>query len=427
MDDWALPTIAAIVLAYAASSRGLSRAAITPAIFFTVAGLVAGSWLGLIDPGSDGLKLLAEATLTLVLFADASRISVRTLRGEIAVPARLLGIGLPLTIVAGTLAGFGVLPGLTLVEALVLSTMLACTDAALGQAVVTDERVPSRIRQGLNVESGLNDGLCVPLFLIALAVAETEDDALTGREALRIVVEEIGFGALGGIAAGLIGVFALRAGLRRAGLEKDWTQILTVATAVLAAGVSSALGGSIFIGAFVAGLVFGVLRREAGGDVSRLLEEGGELLNAVTFVVFGAAILGPVLDELSWRYAAYAVISLTAVRMIPVAIAFAGTGARPQTVAFVGWFGPRGLASIVFGVLLVEEASLPGERTMLLATVATVALSVLAHGLSAGPLTARYAQWYARHPRGEQSMESIVVTTPATRSALGTSRADQPR
>jgi NhaP-type Na+/H+ or K+/H+ antiporter len=412
------------VLAYAATSRGLSRAAITPAIYFTVAGLVAGWWLGLIDPGSEGLKLLAEATLTLVLFADASRISVRTLRGELAVPVRLLGIGLPLTLVAGTLAGFGVLPGLTLVEALVLSTMLACTDAALGQAVVTDERVPSRIRQGLNVESGLNDGLCVPLFLIALAIAETEDTALTGREALRIVVEEIGFGALGGIVAGLIGVVALRAGLRRAQLEKDWTQILTVATAILAASLSAALGGSMFIGAFVAGLTFGTLRKNAGGDVSRLLDEGGGLLNAVTFVVFGAAILGPSLDALSWRYAAYAVVSLTVVRMIPVAIALAGTRARPQTIAFVGWFGPRGLASIVFGVLLVEDASLPGERTMLLATVATVALSVVAHGLSAGPLTTLYTQWYARHPRGEQSMESVVVATLSTRAILGTRRED---
>ena len=413
MDDWALPTIAAIVLVYAATSRGLSRAAITPAIFFTVAGLVAGSWLGLIEPGSEGIKLLAEATLTLVLFADASRISVKTLRGELAVPVRLLGIGLPLTIVAGTLAGFGVLPGLTFVEALVLSTMLACTDAALGQAVVTDERVPSRIRQGLNVESGLNDGLCVPLFLIALAIAEAEDEALTGRQALHIVVEEIGFGALGGIAAGLVGIAALRFGLRRAGLEEDWTQILTVATAVLAAGISSALGGSMFIGAFVAGLTFGVLRRNAGGDMSRLLEEGGELLNAVTFVVFGAAILGPAFDELSWRYAAYAVVSLTVVRMIPVAVALAGTRARPQTVAFVGWFGPRGLASIVFGVLLIEEASLPGERTMLLATVATV--GALGGGARAD-----------RRPT-DDPLHHVVREAPARRAGDGERRRDHAR
>ena len=199
MDDWALPTIAAIVLAYAATSRGLSRAAITPAIYFTVAGLVAGWWLGLIEPGSEG----SEAPRRGNAHPRALRRRVADLGedapGELAVPVRLLGIGLPLTIVAGTLAGFGVLPGLTFVEALVLSTMLACTDAALGQAVVTDERVPSRIRQGLNVESGLNDGLCVPLFLIALAVAEAEDEALTGRQALHIVVEEIGYGALGGI------------------------------------------------------------------------------------------------------------------------------------------------------------------------------------------------------------------------------------
>ena len=162
--------------------------------------------LGLIDlhVGAESVKLLAEATLTLVLFADASRISFPALRTEFAVPARLLGIGLPLTIVAGTLAGIGVLPGVSLVEALVLSIMLACTDAALGQAVVTDERIPSRIRQGLNVESGLNDGICVPLFFIALAIAEADDGTLTAHSAVHLVLEEIGYGLVGGIAAGVL-------------------------------------------------------------------------------------------------------------------------------------------------------------------------------------------------------------------------------
>ena len=166
-----------MLLAFSAVSGRIERSVVTPAIFFTSAGLLAGPVLGLIDLriGGEPVKLLAEATLTLVLFADASRISFPALRREFAVPARLLGIGLPLTIAAGTLVGVGVLPGVSLVEALVLSIMLACTDAALGQAVVTDERIPSRIRQGLNVESGLNDGICVPLFFIALALAEWDE------------------------------------------------------------------------------------------------------------------------------------------------------------------------------------------------------------------------------------------------------------
>jgi NhaP-type Na+/H+ or K+/H+ antiporter len=427
MDDWTLATIALVVLGYAAFSRAFDRAELTPAIAFTAAGLVAGEWLGLIEVDGGQIKLLAEITLALVLFSDASRISVGALRREAAIPARLLGIGLPLTIVAGALAALGVLPALTLVEAVVLATMLACTDAALGQAVVSDERVPSRIRQGLNVESGLNDGLCVPIFLIALAVAEAEETPVTAGSAARIVLEEIGFGAVGGVVAGLLGVVALRAGIRHGLVERGWTQILTVAAALLAAGVADALGGSIFIAAFVAGFLFGWLRRGAGGEVSDLVEEGGWILNAVTFVVFGAAILGPILGELTWRHGVYAVLSLTVVRMLPVAIALVGSGARPQTVAFVGWFGPRGLASIVFGVLLIEEASLPGERTMLLATVATIALSVVAHGLSAGPLTARYGRWYASHPRVGASMESVAVTPPPARWARGARVGDERR
>jgi NhaP-type Na+/H+ or K+/H+ antiporter len=400
VEGWELATIAFLLLAFAAVSRRL-EGFVTAAIFFTSAGLLAGPVLGLIDLEISGepVKLLAEATLTLVLFVDASRISLRALRAEFAVPARLLGIGLPLTIVAGAAAGVAVLPGISLVEALVLSIMLACTDAALGQTVVTDGRIPSRIRQGLNVESGLNDGICVPLFLIALAVAEAEEGSLTARGAAHLVVEEIGYGLLAGVAAGVFGALALRFAVRRSLVETHWLQVLTAATALLAAGISLGLGGSIFIAAFTGGFVFGVVRSGDGGEVSYLVDEGGEVLNAVTFIVFGAAILGPVLDDLSWEIVLYALLSLTVVRMLPVALSLIGTGARRPTYAFVGWFGPRGLASIVFAVILIEESALPHERTLLLAVVATIAISVYAHGVSARPLTDRYVGWYRSHPR----------------------------
>jgi len=416
VEGWELATIAFLLLVFAAGSRVLERRLITAAIFFTSAGLLTGPVLGLIDLKIHGepVKLLAEATLTLVLFADASRISVGALRTEFSLPLRLLAVGLPLTIAAGALAGVAVLPGVSLVEALVLSIMLACTDAALGQTVVTDERIPSRIRQGLNVESGLNDGICVPLFFIALSVAEADDGALTAHAAARLVLEEIGYGLVGGVSAGLVGALVLRAVARRALVEPHWRQVLTVATASLAAGIALGLGGSIFIAAFSAGFVFGQLRSDHD-DGSYLVEEAGEVLNAVTFIVFGAAILGPALDDLSWQIAVYAVLSLTAVRMIPVALALARTGARAQTYAFVGWFGPRGLASIVFAVILVDDSALPHQSTLLLAVVATVGISVFAHGLSALPLTERYVRWYSSHPRDRQpAMESAPV--PAVRS-----------
>jgi NhaP-type Na+/H+ or K+/H+ antiporter len=286
--------------------------------------------------------------------------------------------------------------------------VLACTDAALGQAVVSDERVPSRIRQGLNVESGLNDGLCVPLFFIAIAVAEADAGTASAHGAFQLVYEQIGYGLVGGVAAGALGGIALQFATRRRLIEPHWLQILSIASALLAAGIASALGGSIFIAAFTGGFLFGTLRGDTGGEVSHLLDEGGELFNAVTFIVFGAVILGPVLDEITWQVVLYAVLSLTVVRMLPVALAMLGTGARPPTVAFLGWFGPRGLASIVFAVILLDDTELPHLQTLLLAITVTIALSVYAHGVTARPLTERYARWWSSHPRDAlPAMESV--------------------
>ena len=397
----ALATIAALLIAYATVSRRLQLVNVSGAMFFTTAGVLAGPVLGLLDLHVEGelVKRLAEITLTLVLFGDAARISLRALRHEFAVPLRLLGIGLPLTILAGAAAGAVIVPGITFAEALVLAVVLACTDAALGQAVVSDERIPSRIRQGLNVESGLNDGLCVPLFFMAIALAEADSGAVSDHTAAELVLEEIGYGLVGGLVAGVIGALALRFATRRSLIEPHWTQILTASAALLAAGIATGLGGSIFIAAFAGGFLFGALRHDAGGEVTYLVDEGGELFNAVTFIVFGALILGPALDEVTWQVVLYALTSLTLVRMVPVALALLGTGARAPTVAFLGWFGPRGLASIVFAIILLDEADLPHTRTLLLAITVTIALSVYAHGLTAGPLTERYVRWWASHPR----------------------------
>jgi len=412
---WALATIAVLLIGYATASRRLQLLNVSGAMFFTTAGLLVGPVLGLLDfeVESELVKRLAEIILTLVLFADAARISLPALRRELAVPLRLLGIGLPLTILVGAIAGTVVLPGVGLAEALVLAVVLACTDAALGQAVVSDERIPSRIRQGLNVESGLNDGLCVPLFFIAIALAEAESGTVSDHRAIELVLEELGYGLAGGIAAGVLGGLALRFAASRRLIEPHWQQILGAATALLAVGVATALGGSIFIAAFTAGFLFGALRHDEGGEVTYLVEEGGELFNAVTFIVFGALILGPALDEVTWQVVLYALISLTVVRMLPVALAMQGTGARRPTVAFLGWFGPRGLASIVFAVILLEEAALPHLRTLLLAITITIAVSVYAHGLSAGPVTERYVRWWKSHPRDAMPAMESVTSTPS--------------
>ena len=363
--------------------------------------LVSDEALGWLDPTieSESVRWVAEATLTVVLFSDASRIDFVALRREYVVPLRLLAIGLPLAIVAGALAGVAVLGELTFIEAVLLAIVLAPTDAALGQAVVTDPRVPSRIRQGLNVESGLNDGICVPLLLIAIAIAEADEGALGHGEAFRLVLEEIGYGCIGGVVAGLAAAAVVRVGVPRRLVDEIWVQVVPVAGAALAYGLAVWMGGSGFIAAFVGGAVFGGLRRDVGGEVTRLLEETGGLLGAVTFILFGAVMLVPMLDDLTAEIVLYALLSLTLVRMVPVGLAMLGSGARRPTVAFVGWFGPRGLASIVFAVILVEDAHLANETVLLNTIFLTIGLSVLLHGLTAAPFAGRYAAWFAAHPR----------------------------
>ncbi len=399
--DWTLATLALALLAYAAVSGRIAGTPVTSAMVFVTAGVLVGpEALGLVELSSHGepVKLLAEATLTVVLFADASRLDLRVLRTEIALPARLLGIGLPLTLVAGLVAAVALFAELSWAEALLLAVILAPTDAALGQAVVTLPRLPSRIRQGLNVESGLNDGICVPLFLAVLAVAEAEAGEMGSGAAVRLVVEQIGYGLLAGGIAGAAAAVVVHSARERGG-GAAWLQIGPVAGAALAYGIATPLGGSGFIAAFAGGMVFGGLLRGRSHEVAHLLEEAGEVFGALTFVVFGAVLLGPALGHLTVTIVVYAVLSLTVVRMAPVAVALLGTGARRETVGFVGWFGPRGLASIVLAVLLEEGSNLPHEETILLTVFATVGLSVFAHGLTAAPLAERYARWFETHPR----------------------------
>jgi sodium/hydrogen antiporter len=415
---WELAIVAATVLAVAAVSRRLTGTPVTTSMVFAGVGVLVGPLV--IDevtaaPAGESVRVLAEATLAVVLFADASRIKPRVLGREYAVPLRLLGVGLPLTIAMGAVLAAALFAQLNVIEAIVLAILLAPTDAALGEAVVTEPRLPSRIRQGLNVESGLNDGICVPLLLIALAAAEVEDKSASSQHAIRIVAEQIGYGILGGVAAGLAAAVIVATAYPRNLISGSWLQVIPVAGAGLAYGIAAALGGSGFIAAFVAGAIFGALVSRESEQASRLNEELGGLLGGITFLIFGAVLLGPALKHVSWQIAVYAVLSLTLVRLLPVAIAMIGSRARMPTVGFLGWFGPRGLASIVFAVI-VEEAHLPGAPTILATTYVTIGLSVLAHGITAAPLAQRYARWYESHSRDRRPvMESVPTPDHRTR------------
>ena len=404
--DWGLATVGLTLLLLAAVSRRLSNTPITPAMVVVAVGILVGPLVLddiTVGPTSSTVRTLAEATLAVVLFSDSSRINLSALRREASIPVRLLGIGLPLTIVAGTLVAVALFGSLSLSEALILGVILAPTDAGLGRAVVTDTRLPQRVRQSLNVESGLNDGICVPLLLIILATASGAGGA---PHPAQVLGEEIGYGLVGGVTAGALASGLVIAAGARGLIDDAWRQIVPVAAAALAFGIAQALGGSGFIASFTAGGLFGLLAHDDVDGMMRFTEETGAVLNTVTFLIFGAVLLGPALEHVSWQVGLYAVLSLTVVRMLPVAISLWGAHARAPTVLFIGWFGPRGLASIVFAVV-VEDSHQAHAGALLTACYLTVGLSVLLHGLSAAPLVSRYASRYqASTGEGRPAMES---------------------
>ncbi len=418
-----LAIIALIIIAWSAFSRPLDRRGITSALVFTAAGFVVGAYvLGLIHVSLESAmaERFTEVTLVLLLFSDAARLDFRALRHQLGWPSRLLLIGLPLTMLAGFGAGVLAFPGMALASVFLLSTMLCSTDAALGQRVVTDTSVPARVRQALDVESGLNDGLAVPFFLVALDLANAELTTGITWAVVHNATDQIGWGLAAGVAAGLLGALLFRFTARRGWVGSEWRQILPLATALLAYALALKLGGSGFIAAFVGGMAFGRFSGEQGSGSTLFTEEAGGLLAAVTWIGFGAAAIAWAIPHLTWHVVLYAALSLTVVRMVPVAIAMLGKGVRAPTVAFIGWFGPRGLASVVFGLLVIERG-VPQGATLLVTVIVTVALSVVLHGLTSAPLVGVYHRWYESHARSHPKAEEAVATTvPRQRRHLGT-------
>jgi len=336
-----------------------------------------------------------EVALILALFVDAARIDVGALRGSAGLPVRLLGIGLPLTIVAGAIIALLVFPDLTVVEAILLAALVAPTDAALGAQVVNSPRVPLRIRQALNVESGLNDGLVTPLVVVtALVVAEGS----TGGGGLADAVSQIAFGTVAGVAVGVGGALLLRVAVGRASMLDEARWMAGPALALLAWAVALQFGGNAFVAAFVAGMAMTATYGRVPEAVLEFAARGGELIGLIVFFLFGTIVAG--LGGIGPPSVVFAVLALTLVRMVPVAVALVGTRLAPSTVAFIGWFGPRGLASIVLAlVALGDDAGEPRIGAAIIgAVVATVVISVIAHGLTAGPGVAAYARAVDRLP-----------------------------
>jgi NhaP-type Na+/H+ or K+/H+ antiporter len=394
-----LAIVAGFVIVFALVSRRLERTWLTGPMVFVAAGIMLGpAGIDVLGFGMDAgpVRVLAEATLVLLLYTDAIRIDLGLLRQERRLPTRLLLFGLPLTLVAGTLAAVGLFPDLSLWEAALVAAVLAPTDAALGQAVIADPRVPGRIRQALNVESGLNDGLMVPIITVLVAATAVGVDLEPPSYWATFALRQIGFGLLAGLVVGYGGGLLLAHFAQRGWVDGAFRQLATLAIGVGAFAGAELIEGNGFVAAFVAGLAFGTSARSLGGDAQDFAEDEGHLLSLLTFLAFGAVFAGPALDALTWQIAVFTVLSLTVVRMVPVAIGLAGVGLQRATVAYMGWFGPRGLASILFALFLVEEAGIPRAADVSLIVTWTVLVSVVAHGLSAVPLTERYVAVVSR-------------------------------
>jgi sodium/hydrogen antiporter len=289
--------------------------------------------------------------------------------------------------------------------------MVCSTDAALRQRVVSDKSVPARVRQALDVESGLNDGLAVPFFLVAVDLSLAELSTGATPAVVRNMAEQIGWGLVAGIGAGTLAGLLLRMADDRGWLEGQWRQILPFLAALLAYLVALRLGGSGFVAAFVGGMAFGHFSRHHGLRVTSLNEQVGGVLAGATWVAFGALAVGMLLPQVTWRVFVYAALSLTLIRMVPVAIAMVRSGARLPTIAFMGWFGPRGLASIVFALIALEEG-IPDSQMLLTTVMMTILLSVFLHGLSSVPLVAAYSRWYTahvtKHPSASEAKPTIT-------------------
>jgi NhaP-type Na+/H+ or K+/H+ antiporter len=388
-----LAILAAFTLIYSAVAGRVERTWISGPIIFVAFGLLVGPLgMGLVSQKDNPelLKSLAELTLALVLFTDAAGTDLGVLRRVRELPVRLLGIGLPLTILLGFGVGKVLFGALSVYEIALIATMLAPTDAALGQAVVTNKAVPDSIRQGLNVESGLNDGICVPILLLFLALAQGQTgDAAPWHVGLELFVKVVGIGLACGIGVTVFAVWLLRFCHRRTWLSPTWIKITVIALAFTCFGMAQALGGSGFIASFVGGMLFGALLKPDHETLLGAAEGIGDTFALLTWVLFGTAAIAMAFDHFTWPILVYAVLSLTLVRMVPVFIAVSGMGESTESKLFMGWFGPRGLASIVFAVI-VMGADLPHGQTITAVVAWTVILSLLAHGMTANPWARAY-------------------------------------
>ena len=428
MTESTIAVLALLVLAWAAVSGVLARHDITGPFVFAVAGYLLANpdWGPLtVDVDTAAVHIVAEVTLALVLFSDAVRVNLAELRRDLAVPVRLLAIGLALSVILGGLFAGWILVGLPWALAGFVGAALAPTDAALSVEVINDEHIPLRLRRALNVESGLNDGIATPIVVFMLAVAASQLGMVNESVSLEIgaTLRELGGGILTGIGVGIGGASLISTAARRGWVTSDGRRLATLAVAIAAFAVALAFDTNGFLAAFVAGIAFGAVLEDTVVDrdeATELVALGGELLALIVWFLFGATLVPLAFEDLDGRTVVYALASLTVIRMLPVAVSLWRSGLDRPSVVFIAWFGPRGLASVVFALLAMEELgeTTPAVRRAVATVALTVLLSVVLHGLSARPGGRRYVQSEQHRPGAEaapRSRPSTLTPPRATR------------
>jgi NhaP-type Na+/H+ or K+/H+ antiporter len=414
------------ILLVAGVSKRIRNTMVTLPMLYVLFGLLVGFLVGdrvEVFAGGALIEFIATLTLVLVLASDASRIKLRSVRANYTLPLRLLGIGLPLTIVLGTVVGVLLFGQLGLWGAAVVAVILAPTDASLGQSVVDNLKVPVRIRQALNIESGLNDGIALPFLMLAIALALSSEVGLGSGAFLGFVAAQVVFGTLAGGVLGYLGARYIHWGHRSGWMSTKFQKISWLALVLLAYGLAELIGGNGFIAAFVFGIVSGnVIGPRQMSSLDDFVEVENNLLMLLTYIIFGMVLLIPALEQLNLTVVLYALLSLTVVRMLPVAISLMGTKLQPVTVLFVGWFGPRGIASILYVLTVLAAEELAGRDVIYTVAMTTVFFSIMLHGLSAAPLS----DWYgnriaALDQAGAAEAETKPVPEMPTRSGVPSS------
>lgn len=398
MENVTLLLLSTAVLLYALVSKRAFGTLISAPLAFTAFGLLLGeAGIGVIDFSVSGstLNTLAEVTLVLTLFADASTINITRLHRHHILPMRLLSIGLPLTILTGLVLALIVLPELSLVEAALLAMILSPTDAALGQAVVTNQAVPEPVRRTLNVESGLNDGLVFPVLIVvaSLGAVESEVESTFATWSwVAVIFKQLVIGPAAGLVIGWMGARLVNHAYDRNAMSPAFLRLSTVALPMAAYGAAELIGGNGFLSAFVCGLTVGAISQRLRAGTKDFAEAEGELLSLFVFFSLGAVLLPDAVSAMQWPHLLYAVLSLTIIRMVPVVLSLARLGLDWPTLGFIGWFGPRGLASIIYLLILTNEYALDLLEPISAVVLLTVSLSIVLHGMSATPLARLYAR-----------------------------------